>query len=86
MPSQEHERLEDLELHEQELSIPDDAVDARIDRQRRSSGNARARSFDPFIAHLDGFVGTPELELHAAVSILGALADRVAEDTVEEQE
>jgi hypothetical protein len=86
MPSQEHERLEDLELHEQELSIPDDAVDARIDRQRGSSSDARACSFDPFVAHLDGLVGTAELELHAVVAVLGALTDRVAEDTIEEQQ
>jgi hypothetical protein len=42
--------------------------------------------FDPFLAHLDGLGGTAELELHAVVPSLGALADRVAEDAVEEEE
>ena len=86
MPSQEHERFEDFELHEQELAVLDHAVDPGIDWKGWSRSDARASSFDPFIAHFDGFITAAELKLHAIVFLLGALADRVAEETVEEQE
>src|SRR5262245_15946550 len=86
MMCEKHERLENLKLHEHEPTINNYAVDPRVRGQLWSCGDASSCGLYPFCANVGVFHGPAVLTLHSAVPCLRALADRMAEFSVEKQE